>query len=61
MKALNRGRQDRQKDRSSDSVPLAALLSGMVPPYEVDLDRLVWDPEYREEIRHKIKSTDAAA
>lgn len=61
MTALNEGRQDRHDERSSDSLPLGTVLGGMVPPYEVDLDRLVWDPEYREDIRRQIKTADEAA
>lgn len=25
-------------------------------PGEIDVDRLVWDQEYREEVRHRLKS-----
>lgn len=28
---------------------------------EVDLDRLVWDPVYREAVRHLIEKTEAEA
>ncbi|MEX0697050.1 MAG: hypothetical protein WD014_05300 [Dongiaceae bacterium] len=31
------------------------------PPPKIDRDRLVWDPEYRAEIRNRLKGGDGAA
>jgi hypothetical protein len=31
------------------------------PARRIDLDRLVWDQEYREEVRFYLKSTDVEA
>ena len=40
---------------SQDRISLGTLLSELQPPYKIDLDRLVWDPEYRQDIRHQMK------
>ena len=37
--------------------PVAALAGPQVnPEAELDLDRIVWDPEYRNSVRHLFKT-----
>lgn len=61
MKALENDSQDRQTTAAAETLSLGLVLSGLVPPYEIDLDRLVWDPEYRDEIRSALQQPDHAA
>ena len=55
MKALRMELQDTQEDSTADQVHFGPVLGRTTAPYEVDLDRLVWDTEYREEFREMAK------
>ncbi|RMD65407.1 MAG: hypothetical protein D6826_00130 [Alphaproteobacteria bacterium] len=49
---------DSVPDRATGPAPASAFSS---PPLDIDLDRVVWDPEYRDEVRAALRDTDGGA
>lgn len=43
---------------SDGALALAPPEPPTATPVDIDVDRLVWDREYREEVQHRLKSRD---